>query len=113
MDDFGTGYSSLSYLKRFPIDTLKIDRSYVNGLGSDAGNTVIVHATIAFAKSLNLSVTAEGIENVEQLTLLSNLGCGVGQGYYLARPLPGHEATKLLTSGLGWLPRDKHLSGLE
>lgn len=110
MDDFGTGCSSLSYLKRFPIDTLKIDRSYVNGLGSDAGDTAIVHATIAFAKSLNLSVTAEGIENAEQLTLLSNLGCGAGQGYYFARPLPGHEAAELLTSGLGRLPQDKHFN---
>ncbi len=109
MDDFGTGYSSLSYLKRFPIDTLKIDRSYVNGLVSDASDTATVHATIAFAKSLNLNVTAEGIENAKQLTLLSNLGCGVGQGYYFARPLPGHEATKLLISGLEQLPQDQHL----
>ena len=83
---------------------MKIDRSYVNGLGNDAVDTVIVHATIAFAKSLNLSVTAEGIENVEQLTLLSKPGCGAGQGYYFARPLPGHEAAKLLTWGLGRLP---------
>ena len=110
MDDFGTGYSSLSYLKRFPIDTLKIDRSYANGLGSDAGDTAIVHATIAFAKSLNLNVTAEGIDNAKQLTLLSNLGCGVGQGYYFARPLAGHEATKLLISGLEQLPQEQHIS---
>ncbi len=110
MDDFGTGYSSLSYLKRFPIDTLKIDRSYVDGLGSDAGDTAIVHATIAFAKALNLNVTAEGIETAEQLTLLRNLGCELGQGYHFSRPLPGDEATKLLASGLRQPPRGEHIS---
>ena len=107
MDDFGTGYSSLSYLKRFPIDTLKIDRSYVDGLGSDAGDTAIVHATIAFARSLNLNVTAEGIENAEQLSLLRDLGCELGQGYHFAKPLPGNKATELLASGLQQPPRSK------
>ena len=110
MDDFGTGYSSLSYLKRFPIDTLKIDRSYVDGLGSDAGDTAIVHATIAFAKSLNLNITAEGIENAEQLTLLKNLGCELGQGYHFSKPLPGDEATKLLAFGLRRPRRGEHIS---
>ena len=100
MDDFGTGYSSLSYLKRFPIDTLKIDRSYVDGLGTDAEDTAIVHATVAFAKSLGMSVTAEGIENAEQLGLLKDLGCELGQGYYFAKPLPSDGTTGLLASGL-------------
>lgn len=99
MDDFGTGYSSLSYLKRFPVDIIKIDRSYVGGLGSDAGDTAIVHATIAFARSLNLNVTAEGIENAEQLALLRDLGCQLGQGYHFTKPLPGEEAGELLASG--------------
>lgn len=100
MDDFGTGYSSLSYLKRFPIDTLKIDRSYVDGLGSDAGDTAIVHATIAFARALDLDVTAEGIENANQLALLRDLGCSLGQGYHFARPLPSDKARDLLASSL-------------
>lgn len=99
MDDFGTGYSSLSYLKRFPIDTLKINRSYVDGLGSNAGDTAIVHATVAFAKALNLTVTAEGIENAEQLTLLKGLGCKLGQGYHFAKPLPSDGVRELLISG--------------
>lgn len=100
MDDFGTGYSSLSYLKRFPVDTLKIDRSYVDGLGSDAGDTAIVHATIAFAKSLSLNIIAEGIENARQLILLRGLGCKLGQGYHFAKPLPSDKARELLASGL-------------
>ncbi len=100
MDDFGTGYSSLSYLKRFPVDTLKIDRLYVEGLGSDAGDTAIVHATVAFAKSLNLDVTAEGIERADQLVRLRDLGCELGQGYHFSKPLPGEEATRLLASNL-------------
>jgi len=111
MDDFGTGYSSLSYLKRFPIDTLKIDRSYVDGLGNDAGDTAIVHATIAFAKSLNLSVTAEGIENAGQLARLRELGCELGQGYHFAKPLPSEKARELLVSGL--LPSGSRFTKLD
>jgi len=96
MDDFGTGYSNLSYLKRLPIDTLKIDRSYVNGLASGTEDTAIVHATVAFAKALDLAVVAEGIENDEQRAWLAELGCELGQGYYFAKPLPSDEVAELL-----------------
>lgn len=88
IDDFGTGYSALSYLKRFPVDTLKLDRSFVEGLGQDAENTAIVRAILAFAKALHLTVTAEGIETLEQLEHLRSLDCECGQGYYFARPMP-------------------------
>jgi EAL domain-containing protein (putative c-di-GMP-specific phosphodiesterase class I) len=101
MDDFGTGYSNLSYLKRLPIDALKIDRSYVNGLGSVAEDTAIVHATVAFAKALELNITAEGIENDEQLARLRELGCELGQGYHFAKPLPGDEAAEFLYASSG------------
>ncbi len=100
MDDFGTGYSNLSYLKRLPIDSLKIDRSYVNGLSDDAEDTAIVHATVAFARALGLKVTAEGIETAEQLARLKELGCELGQGYHFAKPLPSNETGELLKTGL-------------
>lgn len=87
IDDFGTGYSALSYLKRFPIDTLKLDRSFIMGLGQDPEDTAIVEATIAFAKTLNLTVTAEGIETIQQLQELQALMCDQGQGYYFAKPM--------------------------
>jgi diguanylate cyclase (GGDEF)-like protein len=99
MDDFGTGYSNLSYLKRLPIDSLKIDRSYISGLGSDAGDTAIVHATIAFARALGLNITAEGIQNTQQLAELKELGCELGQGYHFAKPLPKDEVAQLLSTG--------------
>jgi EAL domain-containing protein (putative c-di-GMP-specific phosphodiesterase class I) len=100
MDDFGTGYSNLSYVKRLPVDTLKIDRSYVDGLGNDAEDTAIVHATVAFAEALNLSVTAEGIENAEQLARLTEMGCELGQGYLFAKPLPSEEVPAFLKAHL-------------
>jgi diguanylate cyclase (GGDEF)-like protein/PAS domain S-box-containing protein len=96
IDDFGTGYSSQSYLKRFPVDTLKIDRSFVDGLGRDAQDSAIVRSVIAIANSLQLSVTAEGIETVEQLDELRALGCHRGQGYLFGRPAAAHNAGLLL-----------------
>ncbi len=102
IDDFGTGYSSLSYLKRFPVDTLKIDRTFVSGLGENIGDSAIVRATITLAHTLAMQVTAEGVENVAQLEQLRALGCDVGQGYYFARPLPSDEMGRLLASGRQW-----------
>ncbi|MBV9787489.1 MAG: EAL domain-containing protein, partial [Chloroflexi bacterium] len=91
IDDFGTGYSSLSYLKSFPVDALKIDKSFVDGLGRSAEDTAIVRAVITLAHTLGMSVIAEGIETFEQATQLRMLGCELGQGYYFARPLPAAE----------------------
>jgi len=87
VDDFGTGFSTLGALKHYPVDCLKIDRSFIDGLGSDAQDTAIVHAVVAFAKTLGLPVTGEGIETAEQLEQLRALGCDHGQGYYFAKPL--------------------------
>lgn len=98
IDDFGTGYSSLSYLKDFPVEVLKIDRSFVDRMTEDPRSASIVSTIIAFANSLGLSVTAEGIENAEQLARLKELGCPVGQGYHFSRPIPVHEARELITA---------------
>lgn len=98
IDDFGTGYCSLGYLKCFPVDTLKIDRSFIAGLGSSAEDTAIVRAVIAFAKALNLSVTGEGIETLDQLNQLKALECTRGQGYYFGRPLSADVVVALLES---------------
>jgi EAL domain-containing protein (putative c-di-GMP-specific phosphodiesterase class I) len=99
IDDFGTGYSSLAYLKDFPVNTLKIDRSFVDGIGRVRSDLAIVRSVIALADSFHLDVTAEGIETVEQLEQLRALGCDQGQGYFLARPAPADAITALLEAG--------------
>jgi diguanylate cyclase len=96
LDDFGTGYSSLSYLQRFPFDKLKVDRSFVQRLESDAGSRAIVKAIIAMSRSLNLEVTAEGVETIEQFQLLCDQGCHELQGFLLGRPMPREAVDQFL-----------------
>jgi EAL domain-containing protein (putative c-di-GMP-specific phosphodiesterase class I) len=96
IDDFGTGYSSLSYLYRFPVDALKIDRSFVGQMDSQTENLEIVRTIITLAHSLKMKVVAEGIETVTQLNLLKGLGCEYGQGYFLSRPVEAQAMAQLL-----------------
>lgn len=96
VDDFGTGYSSLGCLKRFPIHTLKIDKSFIHDLTLQSDDAAIVAAIISMAGKLSLSVVAEGVETMEQADLLAQLVCTEVQGYYYSRPLPAAAFTKLL-----------------
>jgi EAL domain-containing protein (putative c-di-GMP-specific phosphodiesterase class I) len=96
LDDFGTGHASLTYLKQFPFDVLKIDRSFVRGLGRDVADRAIVRGVIDLAHALGLQVVAEGIEDREHLVQLRALGCDLAQGYHFARPLPAEAITALL-----------------
>ncbi len=98
VDDFGTGYSSLNYLKRLPVDGLKIDRSFIEGLGTGRETSAIVRATLSFAKALGLAVTAEGIETEAELRRLLALRCDLGQGYLFAAPVEATAMTELLAS---------------
>ena len=100
IDDFGTGYSSLSYLERFPFDIVKIDQSFVTGLGSTGGGLAITAAVVLMARSLGLVTVAEGVETKGQTAVLQSLGCDWGQGYHFARPLPAAEAGALLHTSL-------------
>ena len=96
VDDFGTGYSSLAYLKRLPLDVLKIDQSFVKGIGNVREDTAIVQAILSLAQSLNLDVTGEGIETAEQAEMLSQWNCTRGQGYFFLRPVDAERATTFL-----------------
>jgi diguanylate cyclase (GGDEF)-like protein/PAS domain S-box-containing protein len=99
IDDFGTGYSSLAYLRRFPVDTLKIDRSFVERLGALADDTALADTIVQLGKSLGMATVAEGIEEFGQLTALREMGCHFAQGYYFSRPVPAEEAGRLFLNG--------------
>jgi len=105
LDDFGTGYSSLAYLQNFPIDALKIDRSFVSSSGPGLANTEIVRAIIALARSLSLTLTAEGVETQEQRERLRGLACANGQGYYFSRPVDAAAAANLIASLASEIPQ--------
>ena len=100
VDDFGTGYSSLSYLRQLPIDSLKIDQSFIREMNAEGGDTTIVTAVIEMARSLKLRVIAEGVETLEQLQFLQARDCDEAQGYYIGRPIAAEQFAELLQGGI-------------
>ena len=111
MDDFGTGYSSLSYLLKFPYDKIKIDRSFISAIATDKAACDVLRTIGALAKTLNMRVTAEGVETREQFEFLRQIACDQVQGFYFAKPMQDHELAPFLLSGLsGTLPQDRHKS---
>jgi EAL domain-containing protein (putative c-di-GMP-specific phosphodiesterase class I) len=96
IDDFGTGYSSLSYLHRFPIDTLKVDRSFVMRMADNNENSEIVRTILMLAQNLGMDVVAEGVETREQLALLRKLGCEYGQGFLFSKPVGAEGASQIV-----------------
>jgi EAL domain-containing protein (putative c-di-GMP-specific phosphodiesterase class I) len=105
LDDFGTGYSSLGYLKRLELDALKVDRSFIDGLGSGEEEGAIVRAIVGMAHALGLGVVAEGVETGRQLAELRQLGCEAAQGFWFAKPMPPGEAPGLLAGAPPWIER--------
>lgn len=100
IDDFGTGYSNLGHLRKFPVDVLKIDQSFVRGMTGALDDTPIVEAVISLAKALELHVVAEGVETAQQMEQLKELGCDLGQGYYFAKPLPNQAISEMLSQNV-------------
>ena len=99
LDDFGTGYSSLAYLWKFPFDKVKVDRSFVSQMELDPKAAAIVHTVVALGRTLDLTVTAEGVETLAQTEALKDAGCGEGQGYLFGRPVSAAAAIELIDSG--------------
>jgi diguanylate cyclase (GGDEF)-like protein/PAS domain S-box-containing protein len=103
LDDFGTGFSSLSYLTRLPLDALKVDRSFVDGLGTESRDTAVTEAIVAMSRALSLRVVGEGAETEQQVAELTRLGCDFVQGFHFSRPVPAQEITRMLDLGPAWL----------
>jgi EAL domain-containing protein (putative c-di-GMP-specific phosphodiesterase class I) len=106
IDDFGTGYSSLNYIRRFPVDILKIDKSFVDGIDEGGQGLALTSALIDLAVILKLRPVAEGIERIEQFERLREMGCDLGQGYFFSRPVESRELERLIAQGVPW-PQDR------
>ena len=107
LDDFGTGYSSLGYLHRFPLDTLKIDRSFVSSMLNSRESMTVIRTITRLARDLKLSCVSEEIEDPSELTTLKDFGCDYGQGYLFSRPVPGKDVAELLTRDRLWAPQQQ------
>jgi EAL domain-containing protein (putative c-di-GMP-specific phosphodiesterase class I) len=110
IDDFGTGYSSFDYLQRYPFDTLKIDRTFVQGIACDHESRLIVSTILDLARSFGMDVVAEGIEDAQQLEELKTMGCPCGQGYYFARPMEASAIDAMVRTRREWMPQTAALA---